>query len=166
MRTSLLFIIALALMSCSDKGVSPQDREFNILMKFGVGSRNELNTFQNTYTKDLVLDGTLTVPLVLSESELNAIKAKLEQIDFFSYPEHLPVLPNGSALVAVEPHSSYQIEIKNQSTVKTVYWDDALAPIYFDIQRKNLQEIVAFISNIVNQKPEIAKLPSARGGYL
>ncbi len=82
MRTSLLFIIALALMSCSDKGVSPLEIDFNILMKYGVGRRNELNTFQNTYTKDLVLDGTLTVPLVLSESDLNAIEAKLEQIDF------------------------------------------------------------------------------------
>jgi len=42
-------VIAFVLLSCSDQGLSPQDRDFNIMLKYGVGGRNELDTFQNTY---------------------------------------------------------------------------------------------------------------------
>jgi hypothetical protein len=40
-------------------------RDFNILLKYGVGAKNELNTFDSTYTKDLVAWApiTITVPL-------------------------------------------------------------------------------------------------------
>ena len=166
MRKCVVSLIAFVLLSCSDQGLSPQDRDFNILLRFGVGGRNELNTFQNTYTKDLMLDGTVTVSLVLSESELHAIEAKLVQADFFRYPESLPVNPEDSLLVSIEPHSTNQIRVKDNSTVKTVNWDETIVPSCTDIRRKHLQEIIVFISNIISRRPEILNLPPARGGYL
>jgi len=166
MNKFLIPTIAFVLLSCSDQGLSPQDRDFNILLRFGVGGRNELNTFQNTYTKDLISDGIVTVSLVLSDRELQTVKEKLIEIGFFSYPDSLPVSPADSFLVAIEPHASNQIRVKNQSMVKTVFWNDTIVPSYTDIRRKNLQEIIAFIANMISQRPEILNLPPARGGYL
>jgi hypothetical protein len=135
MHKFVISLIAFVLLSCSDQGLSPQDRDFNILLRFGVNGRNELNTFENTYTKDLILDGTITVSLVLSDSELQAIKERLIETGFFSYPDTLPVSPADSFLAAIEPHASNQIRVKNQSIVKTVFWNDTIVPSYTDIRR-------------------------------
>jgi hypothetical protein len=71
MKTTL-FMIALAFfdLSCTDLGISPDNRNFDVKLRYGILARNELNTFQNTYTKDLILDGTITVPFVVSDEKL------------------------------------------------------------------------------------------------
>lgn len=166
MHKFLIPAIVLLLLSCSDQGLSPQDRDFNLLLRFGVGGRNELNTFQNTYTKDLVLDGSITVSLAFSQDELQAIEAKLVQADFFSYPDTFAVDTKDSLYVVIEPHSSYYFRVEYRSMVKTLYWDDSLVPIYTNARREKLYEIIAFISDILDRRPEIRNLPPARGGYL
>jgi hypothetical protein len=166
MNRFLIALVAILLISCSDQGLTPKDRDFNIMLRFGVGGRNELNTFENTYTKDLILDGTITVSLVLSDIELDSIEYKLVQSGFFTYPDTFVVNAKDSLFVSLDPHPSYFFRVKHQSTVKTLYWDDSIVPFITDIRRKNLQDIVAFISNIVGRKPEFLNLPPARGGYL
>jgi len=165
MHKFVIPIIALVLLSCTDQGLSPQDRDFNIQFKFGVGGRNELNTFQNTYTKDLVMDGTVTVSLVLSENELQEIEARLVESGFFSFPDTLTVSPDDSLYISIEPHAMFYFRVKHQSTVKTLYWDDSIVPFYTDVRRKKLQDIVVFVSNIITRKPEFLSLPPARGSY-
>ena len=108
MRKCVIAAIAIVLLSCSDVGLSPEERDFNILFKFGVTAHNELNTFENSYTKDLILDGTITVTLVLSQYELRAIEAKLLEIDFFSYPADFKVVPPpGVSIGMVTPALTY-----------------------------------------------------------
>ena len=34
---------------------------FNLISKYGVRAKNELNTFEGTYTKDMVMDPSITV---------------------------------------------------------------------------------------------------------
>jgi hypothetical protein len=162
----LTIATAFLLLSCSDAGLAPQDRDFNILFKYGVGARNELNTFENTYTKDLISDGTITVSLVLSANELHAIKTKLGESDFFSYPDTFRVDVRDTLSRAIEPHSTFCFRVKSGSAVKTLYWEDSVIPFYVDPRRKKLQEIVTFILDIISQKPEILQLPPVRGGYL
>ena len=158
--------IAFVLLSCSDQGLLPQDRDFNLLLRAGVGGRNQLNTFDNTYTKDLILDGTITVSIVLSDSELHSIESKLVESGFFAYPDTFRVTPTDSLYLSIEPYQMYYFSVKRQSRIKTLYWDDSIVPFYTDPRRKNLQDIMVFISNIISRKPEFLRLPPARGGYL
>ena len=68
MKTILLVsLLASSSLSCSDVGVSSRERDFNVRLRYGILARNEINTFQNTYTKDLILDGTVTVPYCVQE---------------------------------------------------------------------------------------------------
>jgi hypothetical protein len=65
--------------------VSPYDSSknpVNIVFKYGYDYRNELNTFNGTYTKDLIIDGTATTRLILSQEELSYVQSKLSDIDF------------------------------------------------------------------------------------
>jgi hypothetical protein len=60
---------------------------FNLILKFGYGERNILDTFKSTFTKDMVVGPDTTIKLILDKSELNSIFNKMLDIDFFSYPE-------------------------------------------------------------------------------
>ena len=156
----------LLLLSCSDQSISPEERDFNILFRFGVGGRNELNTFQNTYTKDLILDGTRTVPLALSPDELRAIESKLVEADFFSYPDTFAVATEDSVLVSIDPHMTYFFRVRHHSIIKTLMWNESPLPTSSDPRLENLRRIVQFVMNIVEQRPEVQNLPPARGGYM
>jgi len=45
--------------------------------------RNELNTFNQTYTRDMVIDPPLTVEFKLTDSELAAISRKIDELRLF-----------------------------------------------------------------------------------
>lgn len=160
----ILLLLALLLLSCADSGLSPESRDFNLKLRYGIAARNELNTFQNTYTKDLILDGTITARFVLSDAELQEIKRKMIEIDFFSYPETFSVLRTDTIVVSIEPHATYDFELKYNASIKRLHWDDGI--ITNDQRATRLRDLIRLIQNIIEAKPEYRQLPPARGGYL
>ena len=50
------------------------------------GRYNQLDTLHCTYTKDMIATPSTTVSLILPASDMAAIYAKMQEIDFFSYP--------------------------------------------------------------------------------
>jgi len=158
----LLSILALLVMSCSDSGTSPESRNFDLKFSYGVLARNVLNTFENTYTKDLVVDGTTTVPFALSDSELQCISSKMSEIGFFSYPDTF-VVPGADTLAYVTPHSTFIFDVKDNSTTKRLYWSDCI--ISQDTNAAKLRELVSVIVGIIQSNPKYSQLPPAYGGY-
>lgn len=163
MKRILLFLALLSL-SCSDSGLSPESRDFNLKLRYGIAARNELNTFQNTYTKDLILDGTITARFVLSDADLDQIKDKMIEIDFFSYPEVFTAVRTDTMVASFEPHATYDFEVKYNSSIKRLHWDDGI--ITSDQKATRLRELIRFIQSIIEAKPEYRQLPPVRGGYL
>jgi len=146
--------------SLQNTGSSPQKNDFNLLFRYGVGAKNELNTFEGTYTKDMVLDPPITVSLTLSEEELAQIRQKMIAIDFFNYPEGFPLRTD----FFVTPRTDYYIEVENGSIVKEVSWNTN--SMLENKVQDNLGQLIDCITSIVEQKPEFKALPPARGGYL
>ena len=66
-----IVVCAVLIGSCKESTTSPAGNSFNIKFSYGVGAKNVLNTYDNTYTKDLVVDSTITVPFYLSGSDLH-----------------------------------------------------------------------------------------------
>ena len=162
--SGLFFLLALFLFSCSDINSAKPEMDFNVSLRYGVLARNELNTFGNTITKDLILDGTVTVPLFLSKSDLDSIKTKMDQIGFFNYPDTFTVRSGDTTRIFITPNNTYDFKVKSHSTLKTLLWDDAI--IANDTQATKLRGLITLIRGIVESKPEYQKLPPARGGYL
>jgi hypothetical protein len=131
----------------------------NLVFKFGVGGLNELDTFHGTFTKDLCIDGTVTARMILSEAELKEIQLKLIEFDFFSCPETFPLSEH-----MMLPSSSYYLEVQNGTTLKEVSWSDN--SIIDGSTATKLDQIAAFLTDLIYQKPEYTRLPPANGMYL
>ena len=67
---------------------SRSSSDFNFIFKYGRYSRNILDTFNNTYTKDTGTPPSI-IDLKLTQNELKAIYNKMIEINFFSLPEEI-----------------------------------------------------------------------------
>jgi hypothetical protein len=155
---SIVFLLA----SCSDTGVGPAGRRFNVLLQYGIGARNEIDSFHDAFTKDLVLDGTVTTKLVLSEAQLDSIEARLLSIDIFSYPDTF-VSQHGDTVASVTPYSTYILKVTLDGRSKNVFWEDAI--ISPDERAARLRDAFAVIRTLIESTAEFKRLPPARGGY-
>ncbi len=132
----------------------------NIDFKFGIESRNELNTFNGTFTKDLIIDGTITTRLILSQEELNQIEKKLFEIGFFNYPNTFPSSGN------VVPRADYYLKVQNGTTIKEVIWySDSFIDKTNESTRANLNQLSDLIWSMIEAKLEYKLLPPANGAY-
>lgn len=137
----------------------------NLIFKYGVGARNELNTFENTFTKDLIGNPDTTVHLSLSKKELTEIQETMKEINFFDYPDTFVILiPPNKRGCYQEPYDSYYFKVKSDSLIKELWWEDEICEIR-DENAENLRELIMFIRNIIESKEEYKKLPEPRGFY-
>lgn len=162
-RINVVLVIALVSISCNDSGTDPVARHFNMSLKYGVDARNELNTFTDSFTKDLILDGIATTKLVLSPEELDTLEARFLAIDIFSYPDTF-VAQHGDTVRAVTPYMTYVLKLTRDERQKALYWEDAL--ISSDPRATALRSVFAFVRTLVQGRPEYQSLPPVRGGYL
>lgn len=137
---------------------------FNVIFKYGVDAKNVLNTYDNTFTKDMVIDPNITTTLVLSSQELDAIYQKMIEIDFFAYPNSfaVPTDPNGCT-GAVTPASTYRFDVVAGDTRKTLVWGDYITNP--DDQASKLRELIRLIKTLIQARDEYKQLPQPRGGY-
>ncbi len=77
-------LILTVIEKSEDFTVPPRESNFNLIFKYGIFAKNELNTFDGTYTKDMVQDPSITVELSLSEEELDSIYEKMAECRFSS----------------------------------------------------------------------------------
>jgi len=134
--------------------------DFNLVFKYGVGAKNELDTFRGTYTKDMVIDASITIRLILSQQERAQIYQKMIEIGFFDYSESFPARLD----YFVIPSSDFYIKVENGSRTKEVSWNSN-SQLETNIE-EGLHDLVELVSSIVEQKLEYKILPPARGGYL
>jgi hypothetical protein len=170
MKKALLIIAVLTLvavlsgMTGCEKQTSGEPG-FNLIFKYGVTAKNELDTFKGTYTKDMVTDPSFTVELRLSQEEMSRIHQKMVEIDFFSYPETFRVtVPPGELTGTVTPFSSYYFSVEYDSQIKKLSWaDDVTNP---DEKASKLRALINLIKSIIESREEYKKLPAPSGGYL
>jgi hypothetical protein len=139
--------------------IPPRKGDFNLIFKYGVGAKNVLNTFDNTYTKDMVMSPPITIRLYLSDEEIEQIRQKMFEIGFFSYPESFPLSTGGG----VTPSSDYYIKVQNGSAIKEVSWNSN-SHLDGNVE-DNLRQLVRCITDVVEQRPEYKALPPPNGGY-
>jgi hypothetical protein len=156
-------VLILTLESCSSLSEDPAgQKEVQVLkIYFQYGFQNELDTFVETYQKDLILDGTVRVPFTLNADEQNEILRKALEITFFSFPDTIRRQPG----VQFSPDPSPDI-------LRMQYGDKDRRVVWFypldanDPHSKQILELMDVIKAVVEAKPEFKILPPARGEYL
>ena len=153
----LLLAISLAVYLSTQK---PSDDDFNLVLKYGVGAKNVLNTFTEKYTKDLIILPPVTTKLILTSQEKMQILQKIDEMNFFSFPSTFPLNPD----VWVTPQIDYYFFVQNCSQTKEISWNSN-SLIETDIENC-LNQLVSYITGLIEQKPEYKALPTPQGGYL
>ncbi len=170
MRINLIVIIGLAtiaaiagLAACDTP--SGEESDFNLIFKYGVTARNELNTFEGKYTRDMVADPPITIDLTLTEEELDRIYRKMIEIDFFDYPDKFSVsVPLGEPISIIRPYSSYYFRVEYESGIKELRWEDEIKNE--DEKADRLRALIKLIRDIIESRAEYKELPKPKSGYM
>lgn len=156
-----IVILTVGCTSSSTENKLPKSKpdDFNFILNYGITAKNQLNTVDGTYTKDMIGEGTLTTNLKLSEEEMNDIYKTMRNIDILSYPGIFTPESN----TGQTPFPTYWIRIFYEGKEKRIYWEDEK-----DSKTKEavkLRELYKKIHEIVVEKEEYKKLPKPKGGY-
>jgi len=152
----LLFVM---LVGCTGSQQTTEDQypeDFNFVFSYGVQTKNKIDTFENTYTKDLIIDGLIEVSFELTGEEKKRIYEKMQDIHLFDYPEY-------SAGVSSEPSQGYIFVIEHNGEQQTVGWGGGFTNKKRD---REFQSLVNMIIEIIESHEEYKSLPEAKGGYL
>ncbi|MHC5036090.1 MAG: hypothetical protein ACYTHM_02140 [Planctomycetota bacterium] len=140
--------------------------DFDFILKYGVEARNEIDSFEGTVVKDLVV-GTAETKLKLDEEEMARIFEKIQAVDIFSYPRQFKPPykdnPDPDKGVEVEPHEEYYFMVRFQGKEKEIVWKD----INQSKSKKavRLREVFKYIDEIIRSKEAYKKLPGLKGSY-
>jgi hypothetical protein len=157
----LTTIVLLVISGCSNNNTMPDEmpNNFDFLVQFGVGSKNEINTFTNTLTKDLIEDGTIETSLTFTPDEMKEIYQKMSEI-YITAPKTL-IPPKTDCRLA--PHNEDYWEIVINGERLELGWTNKYCKTTNDA--KQLLEVRNYIFDIVKNKDEYKELPEAKGGY-
>ncbi|MFH1100781.1 MAG: hypothetical protein V1726_01935 [Methanobacteriota archaeon] len=138
--------------------------EFNFVLKYGPYARNEINTFNHTFTQDMVTALPLTINLTFTPEELETIYEKMKEINFFEYPEEIftPSPFNNSGVI---PPSIIDFTVSVNSTIKRLYCGDHTYYATEDEQAKKLNVLLLFIFDILESNEDYQNMPEPIGGY-
>jgi hypothetical protein len=141
----------------------PAPKEFGFEFRYGVGGKNILNTFNGTFTRDMVVDKPITIELRLSEKQLTEIKNKMTDVGLLNYPNKLNSKPISTVVGEQMPFETYHFKTRIGNETKELTWEDRY--IVSSGEFMKTRELTALIKKIIQNSPEYKKLPEPRGGY-
>ena len=124
----------------------------SIIFKYGIGAKNELNTLNNTYTKDMIMDPAVVTNLKLNNQELSNIYNKSIDLKLFDKEDS-----SAKENIIVTPCSSYYLKINENE----VSWNNCHGKV-----NSKFQQFTDYIIKIIESKEEYKRLPAPKGAYL
>jgi hypothetical protein len=172
-----LIAISLSVTASQETPKQSSVSSFRFVLKYGVGSKNVLDTVAGKFTKDLI-GSTATADLKLTDVELNQVHEKLTQIDFWNDQKFPSVFTVPNWHCTTDPHDSMVMWAAEEAKVKELAWQDmssrlaCLPEVAIQSYRgpeflpaEQLRELVQLIRQIIESKAEFQKLPRTRGAY-
>lgn len=142
----------------------PKDmpNDFGFSIQFGFGKNNEINTFENTVTKDLISDGTATANVTLTDKEMNEIYKKMKEVNIVEMKKFIPE-PIDGTICTQEPHEEdeWKITINGETITHSV--SGAYCEPTNDANQ--LIELRNYVFSIIKSKEEYIELPASNGVY-
>ena len=144
-----------------------EDLEFEFKLSFGAYGRSNINTFENTITKDLVSAGNIKTEYIMPEATRKEVYSMLERMDIMNFPSDLNFPLNNEHV----DHLNLRVIIEGEEKIVTwtVIWGFTFeGDMSSNITKQHLQfqELVEFISTYVYESDEWKSLPDIEGGYM
>ena len=150
-----IFIFASCLKSSKEN-----DTKF-VLIDYKYGFNNELNTFNDTFIKNITGHGRIKIKVHFNNSEQEEIINKALSIGFFDMPDTLKINNRyferySDSAAAEENIQSLRIKYKNSD--RKIIWNGVLP--YNNPETQNLAELTFLIRKIIESKPAYKSLPA------
>ena len=163
-KIMVLFLIAFTLGGCNlvvSKNQLPvtKPKDFNFVYNYGINAKNQLDTVKGQYTKDMIMDPSVTTNLILTDEEINSIYLEMRKINIWNFSENL----NSKSNQRITPFQAYSIKIVVDGKEKIIDWEDKSVSESKDAVK--LRKLFEKIEEIICNKEEYKKLPPAKGGY-
>jgi hypothetical protein len=152
-------VVLVAGCDLGDPSTRADPQRVTVFFKYGF--RDQVDTFNGTLTKDLVANGTVTVPFGFTPAEQDSLLSALAHAGFFDLPDTLYPMAN----VAVSPNPGYQLlRVQFEGTTKSLVWMEVLNAS--DPRTGRVQQLWARLQNLVESTDTYRRLPPAEGAYL
>ncbi len=138
-----------------------------VLIDYKYGIKNELNTFNDTFIKDIKGRGIIKIRLHFSNSEQYEIINKALRIGFFEMSDTLSNSKqyfNGSSDSTFENENIQSLRIKYKNLDKKIIWNGILS--YNNAETRGLMELTVLMRRIIESKPEYKTLPAMNSGSI
>ena len=174
-----LIILALALVFAFAGCDTPADfipdpnapADFAFSIDFGIYGKSNIDTYKNTFTKDLVEDGRKTIDFVIPADKMQEIYEAFVEYNIFGLPADINAAANISdpeLAMAWTPCSEYSLTYTFNGEKRTVVcndggpWDAENGP---SAERNRLVDFVRFIVEYIYSSNEYQNMPPTKGGY-
>ncbi len=151
---------SLLLPACTGHPDTPGHDDQVLQIYLHTGYHDDIDTFSGYLQKDLV-PGTARIPFWFTSSEQQIILTKLQDCQFFSFPDTIYPQPD----VYQSPNFGAQvIRAKYSGKDKTVVWYEPPQKSFKEFPL--LVQIRQLIYDIVRSRPDYKSLPERKGLYL
>jgi hypothetical protein len=124
----------------------------------------KIDTFKGLVTKDMIAAPDTTIPLQLTEKELDRIYEIMIAIRLFDYPEPHP--PYGTRARHLGDGNTWRLTVRAGESMKTLSW--CVHPLVYgkyDDDWKRLLHLVDMMWLAAVSHPEYQALPKPKGAY-
>jgi hypothetical protein len=140
--------------------------DFGFRIEDGYG--NCVDSDSGTVTKDMVMDADITIALHFTRAEMDTIYRAFVGLDVFDLPEPHPEINLPSDVVTTTSPSTWtRFEVRGRGLRKRFEWNDNDS---FNLRRSteagHMFKAAQVVQRILDRRPEYARLPRPRGGYL
>ncbi len=164
----LVLLIVILILEVNDRNPAyDAGTEFEFELSFGCYGKNNINTFNDTITKDLVSAGVITTDYIMPDHAKKRVFKMLRDMDILSYPASL----NFSTSDEHVDHLYLKAVIGEEEQIVrwTVpwgfgFWDGEGAKM--SVRHYQFKILVEYISKHVYESDEWKALPKIEGGYL
>jgi len=139
-----------------------QPADFGFVAAYGAYGKNEIDTFNGTFSKDIVSQTkpNPTAELRLTSGELASLYQDLRTMRILDYPSNMDTTNTG---VTASTPTSYRLDIRAGGIKKSISWEHgefAGTP-----EAKALQDWFKKLQEMIEAKPEYQQMPPLEGGY-
>lgn len=142
--------------------------KFNFILNYGIKGKNQLNTINKTFSKDMIIDPNITTNLALNKEEIIFIFNEMRRINLFNYPKDVDSffkqhLTPEQIEASPTQYEIFELKVIYGDKEKYIYWSD----MYQDKSKLavNLRNLFSKIKNIIVNHDEYKKLPVSSSSY-
>jgi hypothetical protein len=158
----LISVAVIALDPGAARSQPKRPKDFAIRLAYGVAGRCSLDTVKGTYTHDMVVDPSVTIPMQLTDAEMDTVYQLVREAKFFSYSK--PIRNDGH-MMRWSPETVVRLFVRAGGKTREIEFSQP-QPVHPDESTRRVKTLMFTIMRMIERKPEYKALPRPRAGYI